>query len=91
MTEAHATTEEDRQNLRWVVQFEDFRYRDDRQKEILQSLDRGVLAQILTRDRVRPAAAGISSDGLTIGKIDDCQQDQDGKSDGQDIVQPQNS
>jgi hypothetical protein len=48
MTEAHATPAEDRQNLRWVVQFEDFRYRNDRQRKAIESLDRGVLNRILT-------------------------------------------
>lgn len=47
MTAAHATTVEARPNLAWVVRFDDFRCRDDRQREAISGLDRGVLDEVL--------------------------------------------
>jgi hypothetical protein len=47
MTAAHPTTAEDRQNRPWIVQFDDFRYRDDRQRDAIEGLDRGVLNEVL--------------------------------------------
>jgi hypothetical protein len=47
MAVADTIAQEDSHSRPWIVEFHDFRYRDDRQREILQSLDRGVLAAVM--------------------------------------------
>ena len=41
---------------------------------------------VLSRHRVRPAAAGIRADGLPIGKVDDGEKYYDGSADGDRVV-----
>jgi hypothetical protein len=47
MAAADTIAQEHRQNLPWIVEFHEFRYRDDSQREAIESLDRGVLSEIL--------------------------------------------
>jgi hypothetical protein len=47
MTAADTIAQEDSHDLPWIVQFDDFRYRNDVQREAIERLDRRVLNEVL--------------------------------------------
>jgi hypothetical protein len=47
MTAADTIAQEDSHNRPWIVEFHEFRCKDDRQREAIEGLDRGVLNEIL--------------------------------------------